>query len=109
MRPFYSAVLAGGLLLPCVTVDAAPVDLLSHRAAYRLSLAENGSTSAFVSVRGALVMEWRATCEGWLSTQQLGFVAQSAEGGAAVSYDVRFSSWESTDNTAAAVQPPGIR
>jgi hypothetical protein len=43
-------------------------------------------------------MEWRASCEGWLSAQQLGFVAQSNEG-EPLSYDVRFSSWESIDDT----------
>jgi hypothetical protein len=76
---------------------AAPVELLSHRAAYRLSLASSQS-GGFSSVRGALVMEWRASCEGWLSNQQLGFVAQPDEGDP-TSYDVRFSSWESLDNT----------
>ncbi len=76
---------------------AAPVDLLSHRAAYRLSLADAGAVGGLSAVRGALVMEWRASCEGWLSNQQLGFVAEAAEG-PGFSYDVRFSSWESVDN-----------
>lgn len=93
--------LAALLALPAQGM-AAPVELLSHRAAYRLSLAdpEAGADSGagFESVRGALVMEWRASCEGWLSTQQLGFVAQTVEG-PDVTYDVRFSSWESPDNT----------
>lgn len=76
---------------------AAPVDLLSHRAAYRLSLADSGVSGSLAAVRGALVMEWRASCEGWLSTQQLGFIAETSEG-PGFSYDVRFSSWESVDN-----------
>jgi hypothetical protein len=76
---------------------AAPVDLLSHRAAYRLSLADSDAVGGLSGVRGALVIEWRASCEGWLSTQQLGFVAETAEG-SGFSYDVRFSSWESVDN-----------
>lgn len=77
---------------------AAPVELLSHRAAYRLSLANEPTAGGFLSVRGALVMEWRSSCEGWLSAQQLGFVAQTSEG-REVTFDVRFSSWESLDNT----------
>ena len=48
------------------TAAAAPVPLLSHRAAYRLSLADAGSESGpnggstLESVRGALVIEWKA-------------------------------------------------
>ena len=75
----------------------ATVDLLSHRAAYRLSLHDSRGTSGLTEVQGGLVMEWRASCEGWISNQRLGFVADQADGSDFV-YDVRFSSWESTDN-----------
>src|SRR5918996_587616 len=97
------AILLGVALMVPARAIAAPVELLSHRAAYRLSLADSddgsGPASAeFESVRGALVMEWRASCEGWLSTQQLGFIGATPEG-PDVTYDVRFSSWESPDNT----------
>jgi hypothetical protein len=79
--------------------EAAPaVDLLSHRAAYRLSLAQTDSGSGLAQVRGGLVLEWRAACDGWLSQQRLGFVAQ-ADDGPGFTYDVRFSSWESRDST----------
>ncbi|HEX6011714.1 MAG TPA: DUF1849 family protein [Geminicoccaceae bacterium] len=77
---------------------AAPVNLLPHRAAYRLSLAEAESSAGLAAVRGGLVLEWRAACDGWLSLQRLGFVAESDEG-PGFTYDVRFSSWESRDNT----------
>ena len=94
--------LAGGialLLLGASPVMAAPaVDLLSHRAAYRLSLAKANSGSGLAQVRGGLVLEWRADCDGWLSQQRLGFVAES-EDGPGFTYDVRFSSWESRDST----------
>jgi hypothetical protein len=79
-------------------LSAAPVNLLPHRAAYRLSLADAESGSGVTQVRGGLVLEWRAACDGWLSQQRLGFVAQSDEG-PGFTYDVRFSSWESRDNT----------
>jgi hypothetical protein len=92
------AALAALLVATGVPALAAPVDLLSHRAAYRLSLAEPHASGGLASVEGALVMEWRASCEGSLSTQRLGFVAETAEG-PGLSYDVRFSSWESPDNT----------
>jgi hypothetical protein len=85
-------------------VVAGPVPLLSHRAAYRLSLADSGSKAeansgtTLESVRGALVLEWRADCSGWLSQQRLGFVGTTSEG-PGFSYDVRFTSWEAPDDT----------
>jgi hypothetical protein len=91
-----SAAVALGAGLP--PLHAAPVNLLPHRAAYRLSLAEAETSSGLAGVRGGLVLEWRAACDGWLSLQRLGFVAESDEG-PGFTYDVRFSSWESRDNT----------
>jgi hypothetical protein len=87
---------------------ATPADLLSHRAAYRLSLSEDGKTggggggaatgAGIASANGVLALEWRADCSGWLSQQRMGFVAKpSEEGGADIVYDVRFSSWEAPD------------
>ncbi|WP_169728357.1 cell envelope integrity EipB family protein [Geminicoccus roseus] len=76
--------------------SAGAVDLASHRAAYRLSLAEGGQGTV-TSVRGGLVMEWKKSCDGWTSNQRLAFQAGQAEG-PDFSYDVRFSSWESTQN-----------
>lgn len=77
---------------------AAAVDLLSHRAAYRVSLARSDGVGGLESARGALVVEWRADCSGWLSQQRLGFVGQPSEG-PEFYYDVRFSSWEAPDYT----------
>lgn len=86
-------------LMAAPAVAAAPaVELLSHRAAYRLSLAQADSGSGLAHVRGGLVLEWRAACDGWLSQQRLGFVAE-ADDGPGFAYDVRFSSWESLDST----------
>lgn len=98
-----------GLLaaLAASAATAAPVatkaaDLLSHRAAYRLSLTKpsggGGVGTGMESVRGGLVLEWRADCTGWLSQQRLGFVMKPSEG-PDVSQDVRFSSWEAADFT----------
>lgn len=93
------------IALAAAVVAAAPADassgamgLLSHRAVYRLSLADSDSGSSLTRVRGGLVLEWRAACDGWLSQQRLGFVAEAAEG-PGFAYDVRFSSWESLDRT----------
>ncbi|MFO1038750.1 MAG: cell envelope integrity EipB family protein [Geminicoccaceae bacterium] len=88
--------LIAAVMLPGVALAAPPVDLLSHRAAYRLSLASSDNLGGIVSVRGALVLEWRAECDGSTSQQRLGFVADTDEG-QNFAYDVRFSSWESND------------
>ena len=84
--------------LAFAAVAEARVDLLSHRAAYRLSLDDGRPAKSVESVRGGLVMEWRADCDGWIMNQRLGFVATTTEGPGFV-YDIRFSSWESIDNT----------
>ena len=84
-----------------MTLVAAPaqaLDLVSHRAAYRLSLVGSGNDGGLTAVRGGLVMEWRAECDGWISNQRLGFAAATEEG-PGFTYDVRLSSWESRDNT----------
>jgi hypothetical protein len=93
------AAAALGTSLSAAAALAAPtVDLLPHRAAYRLSLLDAEGGAGLTQVLGGLVLEWRATCDGWLSQQRLGFVAQ-AEEGQGFSYDVRFSSWEAKDST----------
>jgi hypothetical protein len=84
----FSAIAAAG------GADAA--ELASHRAAYRLNLADGGAGNV-TTVRGGLVMEWRRSCDGWTSNQRLAFQAGQADG-SDFSYDVRFSSWESTSN-----------
>lgn len=77
---------------------SAAVELLSHRAAYRLSLAKGSPAAGGVTaVRGGLVLEWRDSCAGAITNQRLGFIASLEEGGD-LSYDVRFSSWESPDS-----------
>lgn len=77
---------------------APALELLSHRAAYRLSLAQTDAGFGLAQVRGGLVLEWRAACDGWLSQQRIGFVAEMDDG-PGFTYDVRFSSWESLDRT----------
>lgn len=78
--------------------SSAKVDLLSHRAAYRLSLVDAERSIGVTSVDGGLVLEWRASCEGSISNQRIGFVAHVGDGPGFV-YDVHFSSWESPDGT----------
>lgn len=89
-----------GFCLALAAASAPPaeagVELLSHRAFYGLSLAD-GIAGGVTAVRGGLVMEWRDSCEGPVTSQRLGFIASYASGGA-FAYDVRFSSWEAPDH-----------
>lgn len=91
-----SAFAAATLTLALCAGSAGATELASHRAVYRLSLAE-GSPGTVTSVRGGLVMEWKRSCDGWTSNQRLAFQAGQDEG-PDFSYDVRFSSWESSEN-----------
>lgn len=95
LRAVLVASLAGMLV---AATPAAALDLVSHRAAYRLSLAQGSNEGGITAVNGGLVMEWRAECDGWISNQRLGFAATTEEG-PGFTYDVRLSSWESRDNT----------
>jgi hypothetical protein len=86
------------VLTSLTATSASSVELLPHRAAYRLSLVSAERASGVADVQGGLVMEMRSSCGGWISNQRLGFVAATEEG-EGFSYDVRFSSWESADTT----------
>lgn len=90
------ALLAFALL---ATSSPAFATLESHRAAYRLKLAQAHQTSGLSGISGGLVIEWKRACDGWLSHQRLGFVASTATG-VGYSHDVRFSSWEAADGLA---------
>jgi hypothetical protein len=91
--------LAAGLLVTAgPAVAAAFAELASHRAAYRLSLDARDEATDIDSVRGGLVLEWRGGCDGSITHQRLSFVAAMPDG-PGFTYDVRFSSFESTDAT----------
>jgi hypothetical protein len=90
--------LLGATLLAIWSLPAGAT-LAPHVAAYRLSLAHAPALGMpFAEVRGGLVIEWRLTCDGWLSRQRLAFVGTLEEGGD-LSHDVRFSSWEALDGS----------
>src|SRR5687767_318930 len=95
-RETRAAILLALLAAP-VGGAAAAEELTSHRAAYRLSLADGERSLDLVQAEGVLGIEWRAACDGSLSRQLLAFRAYTQEG-EELSYDVRFSSWESSDN-----------
>lgn len=78
------------------TPALAGVELLSHRANYELRLHEASQNSGMAGVHGLLVMENREACEGFITNQELAFVAELTAG-LSINYSFRFSSWESPD------------
>ncbi len=75
---------------------AAPTSLLSHRAAYVLSLARALPGSGIMEAQGVLVYEWSDVCEGWAMQQQfLLKVLRATDDGFAIASN--YVTWESKD------------
>jgi hypothetical protein len=72
--------------------------LVPHRAAYRLSLAPTPQTQ-LAELQGRLVIEWKATCDLWVSYQRMAFVAVQRDG-RMFGHDVHYSSAEAVDGSA---------
>ena len=89
-------VLLAAAFTASLPMGSASAQLLPHRAFYELSLAERRGYVA--DARGAFAIEWQRACDGFISHQRLWFVGSTDEGGS-FDYDVRFSTWESADNT----------
>lgn len=85
---FFAAALAAAV----TAVQAAPIQLVSHRAQYDVTLAST-LPGGMVAVRGHTVMEFRDVCTAWTSTQR--FIADMTDGKAsAVHSDYIVSSSE---------------
>lgn len=71
--------------------------LLSHRAIYKVSLADNNRNKGQVSdVSGRMVTEWQRTCDGIIAEQRIVTDMLDEAGDKSVS-DISASSWESLD------------
>lgn len=80
-----------------VAAAAAPaVELVPHRAFYRLSLATAGSDSDVTDVQGGIGYEIADGCDGWIVEQQYGMRILWANGNETESSD-SYVSWESKD------------
>lgn len=71
---------------------------LSHRAVYVLALAPKAQRSRAAWVDGRMVMEWRETCDGYISEQRIVTSSVDEAGDKSVS-DISASSWEALDGT----------
>jgi len=82
--------------VPAQQVPRGAVDIAPHRAVYVLSLGRSRQGANVSAARGALVMEWAKSCEGWTVKQRLQLDLTNNEG-STVSSDSNFSSFESLD------------
>jgi EipB-like len=88
------------LVLALALMVAAPpslaVDLVSHRAVYRLTLGDSALGVDVTDVEGAMIYEWGDSCDGWTTTQKsrMKFFYQD---GRAADIGWTLSSWESKD------------
>ena len=70
---------------------------LSHRAVYQLQLSE-AIAPGVSGVEGKMVVEWRETCEGYLTEQRI-VIRTDMEDGKVSLNDVSTSSWEALDGS----------
>src|SRR5215813_1144058 len=94
MKRLASLVLALLLLSGAAPVPA--VDLVSHRAVYRLALDSNALGVDVSDVQGEMIYEWGDACDGWTTTQKsrMKFFYQD---GRTADIGWTLSSWESKD------------
>ncbi|MGE5502958.1 MAG: cell envelope integrity EipB family protein [Actinomycetota bacterium] len=75
---------------------AAPAELVSHRAVYRMGLAQSRSGSGMAGASGTWAYEFADSCDGWTTEYRLAMNYSYSEGGE-VQSTTDFLSWESKD------------
>lgn len=94
-----------GLLLLAFVVSDAPaggagaVELLPHRAIYRMKLTEAKRASGVVAARGTMVYEFGMQCDGW-TVENRTRLRLTHDSGRSSDSDWTFVSWESLDGLA---------
>ena len=73
---------------------AAAVDILPHRALYKVSLDKAASGSSIIDVQGRMGFEWRDACDGWAVEQRYAMEFARADGDGSVIQST-YSTWES--------------
>ncbi len=91
-----ACVLGFGVLGLGLLAGSAAAQIMSHRAAYSLSLGAARAGSGVIGVTGAMLLDWQQSCEGWTLHQRMRFQLADGEGGS-VDSDLNFSSWEARD------------
>lgn len=85
--------------LGVITSTAAAVELVPHRAVYRMALAKATSGSGIVGAEGVMAYRFGAECEGWIVETKSSLVLRYVEGDE-VATAWSFTSWEARDGKA---------
>ena len=72
------------------------VEILPHRALYKVSLEKAASGSSIIDVQGRMGFEWRDACDGWAVEQRYAMEFARADGDTSVIQST-YSTWESKD------------
>ena len=92
------AIVSAALLATASWSAAAATSLAPHQAFYSIKLRSADQGSNISSAKGVMRQEWNQSCEGWAVSQRM-LLNLEASIGAAVSTEVHFSSFESTDSS----------
>ena len=92
------------LLFACLVLWAAPsavasaegVEILPHRAVYRMELSALRGGSSVVDVSGRMDFEWSDTCDAWTVSQRMRILV-GYEDGNRVDFGLTLNTWESKD------------
>lgn len=88
------AVAVLGVMTATGPAAAAAVEILPHRALYKVSLDTAASASSIIDVRGRMGFEWRDACDGWAVEQRYAMEFSRADGDGSVIQST-YSTWES--------------
>lgn len=92
-----SVLLALGFAAALIASVPAGAQIVSHRAAYSLSLGAARANSGITAVEGAMVFDWQEVCEGWTLNQRMTFRIFDSDG-QTIENDISFSSFEARGN-----------
>ncbi len=79
--------------VPAATLGAVALDIVPHRAIYRLTLLSARSSSPVVDVTGAMMFKWADACDGWAVEQHFRMNFVYAEGDE-VRMTTNYATWE---------------
>ena len=94
LRVLGCAILVGVTLASAASAGA--VDILPHRAIYKMDLNAAESRSNVADVEGFMMFEWRDSCDGWSVTQKLAMTVYYATG-ESTDFGWSLNSWEAKD------------
>ncbi len=84
------------LTLPLTEAFAGAVEILPHRAVYRMELSALRGGSSVVDVTGRMDFEWRDTCDAWTWSQRMRILVGYGDGNE-IDFRLTLNTWESKD------------